>query len=210
MKFGGKQYRLIDLSRTLTPGQETRRLEIRRGMIETDDTFMHEIDTMSHVGTHVEAPAHFYEGGKDVSEIPLQGFVGRAVILDVSEPVVTAEVLEKADGGRTQPGDMIILRNLARPQLAVLDKGAARWLMEKRIVLLGFDTSVSTGKDKAANRENHDILMGQGICLLEVMDNLDQISQPEVFFVAAPWKVKGLDSCPVRAFAIERVTNVGA
>lgn len=205
MILNGREYRLVDLSRTLYPGKEERRLEIRRGMIETDETLMHEIDIMSHVGTHVEAPSHFYEDGNDVSEVPLEAFVGRAVVLDVSAPVITAEVLEEADRGRTQPGDMIILRNLISPQVAVLRKDGNKWLAEKKIVLLGFDTSLSTGRDKSENRENHDTLMGVGICLLEQMANLDQVTQPEVFLVAAPLKVKGLDSCPVRAFAMELV-----
>jgi len=197
------KYRLVDLSRTIIPGEEDRRLEIRRGVIAIDDTFMHEIDTMSHVGTHVEAPAHFYEDGKDVSEVPLETFVGRAVILDQPSTEITAQTLEAADGGRTQPGDILILRNRSAPQKAYINKDAAQWLVERKIVLLGFDSSVTTGHDKAENRENHDILMGAGICLLEVLANLDRISQPEVFFVAAPLKIKGLDSSPVRAFAIE-------
>jgi kynurenine formamidase len=200
-----QEYRIVDLSRTLTPGQENRKLEIRRRVIEFDETFMHEVDTESHLGTHVEAPAHFYKDGRDVAEVPLQSLVGRAVILDVSGPAITAEVLEKADRGRIAPGDIVLLRNLLYPEKASLTREACEWLAEKGIALLGFDDSLGMGKDKEATREAHDIVMGRGICLLEMLTNLDQITQPEVFLVAAPLKIKGLDSCPVRAFAIEEI-----
>ena len=48
-------YRLIDLSPELRPGKESRRLEIRPFIYEGDNTIMHDVDMMSHVGVHVEA-----------------------------------------------------------------------------------------------------------------------------------------------------------
>ena len=205
MRFQGKEYRIVDLSRELTPGAEERRLEIRRGVIASDDTFMHEVDMMSHLGTHVEAPSHYQLDWPDIAQIPLESFIGRAVILDVSSPVLTAEVLKQADRGRTSEGDMVILRNHLAPEKAALTVDAGHWLVEKEVVLLGFDTSVSTGKDKQVNRDFHDVVMGKGICLLEVLANLDALTQTEVFFVCAPLRIKGLDSSPVRAFALEEV-----
>ena len=126
-----------------------------------------------------------------------------SIISDNCRLASDAETLSVADQGRTQPGDIVILRNLIAPEKAHICTDAAQWLAERKIVLLGFDASVHTGHNKAENRETHDILMGTGICLLEVLANLDAISQPDVFFVAAPLKIKGLDSSPVRAFAIE-------
>jgi len=203
MRIQGIEVRIVDLSRTLYPGKEDRRLEIRRGIIPSDDTIMHEVDTMSHLGTHVEAPSHFYEDGKDVVDVPLESFLGRAVILDIHDPVMTTAVLDKADGGRTKPGDMILIRNRLSPEKTFLGVEAARWLAAKKIKLLGFDLSLTTGQDKAITREVHDILMGPGVVLLEQLDNLDKISKSECFLFAAPLKIKGLDSSPVRAFAVE-------
>lgn len=38
-----------------------------------------------HGGTHVDAPIHFFEGRQTVDQIPLERFVGEAVVVDVSE-----------------------------------------------------------------------------------------------------------------------------
>lgn len=38
-----------------------------------------------HGGTHLDAPIHFAEGRKTVDEIPLEQFIGPAVVIDVSE-----------------------------------------------------------------------------------------------------------------------------
>ena len=68
------KYRIIDLSVRLTPGvhsvnqeyvhgRELRKLEIRQFIYKPDNTFMYWVDTETHIGTHVEAPAHYIEGG---------------------------------------------------------------------------------------------------------------------------------------------------
>ncbi|MDG2385432.1 MAG: cyclase family protein [Pirellulaceae bacterium] len=38
-----------------------------------------------HGGTHIDAPIHFFAGGKTVDEIPLHRLIGDAVIIDVTE-----------------------------------------------------------------------------------------------------------------------------
>ena len=49
----------------------------------------------------------------------------------------------------------------------------------------------------------HDILMAENIVFLEVLKNLEQL-QSDVFFMSySPLPILGLDSCPVRAYAIE-------
>jgi len=56
-----EDYQIIDLSPELVPGQEDRRLAIRPFLAESDQLLMHDIDMMSHVGAHIEAPFHYKE-----------------------------------------------------------------------------------------------------------------------------------------------------
>ena len=51
--------RVVELNKVVEPGKEARRLEIRRFKIFAGE-FMHDIDTMSHIGTHAEAPFPFH------------------------------------------------------------------------------------------------------------------------------------------------------
>lgn len=38
-----------------------------------------------HGGTHLDAPAHFFEGGLTADEIPIDKFIGDAIVIDASE-----------------------------------------------------------------------------------------------------------------------------
>ena len=49
----------------------------------------------------------------------------------------------------------------------------------------------------------HDILLAHNIVFLEVLKNLDKLEKKVFFMSYAPLPILGLDSCPVRAYAIE-------
>ena len=51
-----------------------------------DEGELYNLTTLSmcvHNGTHVDAPRHFINGGKDVSDIPLEKFVGAAYVTHI-------------------------------------------------------------------------------------------------------------------------------
>jgi len=72
-----------------------------------------------HVGTHLDAPAHYLEGGKSIEQLAVDQIIGEAIVVDVKVKVeadpdylVTVEDIldwEKANG--TIPDDSIILFN---------------------------------------------------------------------------------------------------
>ena len=49
----------------------------------------------------------------------------------------------------------------------------------------------------------HDILMAQNCTFLEVLQNLELLKTDTFFISYAPLPIIGLDSCPVRVYAIE-------
>ncbi|MGD8239748.1 MAG: cyclase family protein [Armatimonadota bacterium] len=200
--------RVVDLSVRLVPGQEERRLEIRRGVIPSDDTFMHEIDTMSHIGTHVEAPSHFFEDGADVTDLPLCSFMGPAHVLRLSSLApnapITSEVLDEASGGAVRQDDILIFTS-GRPadEKPDLTPDAGHWMATRGVKMLGIDDTVSLGANTADVRELHDILMSRDVPFLEVIGNLDELQSDEFFLLALPLRIAGLDSSLVRCIAIE-------
>ncbi|HHY98641.1 MAG TPA: hypothetical protein GX509_07875 [Firmicutes bacterium] len=205
---------MVDLSVLLVPGHEERRLEIRKGLIPHDRTVMHEIDTMSHIGTHIEAPLHFYEDGKDVTELPLWAYMGNAVLLDVRFDgpggKIDPPLLEREVGPLLRPGYIVIIRNTGKgfkdgdekPSLTI---EAASWLADRKIKMLGFDPAITIGTTVDEIRTIHDILMKHDITFLEVLANLHELKKREFYLLALPWNVKGLDSSPVRAIALELI-----
>ncbi len=74
--------------RVCHPGKEERRLEIRSYKVYAGEV-MHEIDTMSHIGTHVEVPSHFIEPlrgtkCKDLADFPPEAWMGEAVFINLA------------------------------------------------------------------------------------------------------------------------------
>lgn len=205
--------RVIDVSRALVPGKEKRRLRIKRKLISIDDTFMHEIDTMSHIGTHIEGPSHFFKDGKDVTALSLSQFMGKAIVIDVDftelhQPIIPTLLEKNVD--EKEGIEVIILRNMKKSEFSgeakdrhYLTVRLAQWLVDKKIKMLVFDNSFATGSNKDKIRRVHDILLSKDILLVEMVDNLDQLRKKEVYFMALPLKIKGIDSSPVRAIVIE-------
>ena len=97
-------FRVVDLTKKIEAGKMGRRCEVRVSHSDrTDDCFC-EMDIMSHLGTHIEAPYHWDLNWKDVSEFPATAFMGRCVMLKI-----TAAHMDKADGGRVRKGDIVLV-----------------------------------------------------------------------------------------------------
>ena len=208
------KYRLIDLSYEVVPGaSQDRYFELERGLL-ADQAYMNHVRTHSHVGTHVEVDAHFYDGGRDVTGYPLSAFLGRALLLDVPDVTVTPYVgvayLEHELGGLIGEGDIIICRNSDPESLAgrrprpTLTPEAGRWFAEHKVKMIGIDTHFGLGKDIPNGRALHDAFMGAGGTLIEFLDHLDQIERKEFYFIALPYLVRQMDSSWTRAVAIEQ------
>lgn len=208
------RYRLVDLSYTVTPpGTDERPFLTERGLL-ADDSFMHHVRTHTHVGTHVEAPAHFFQGGRTVVDFPLENFLGRAVLLSVPVAVdhipVTAADCERLLGDLMQPGDIVLCRNADGPSRTgpqvgwpALAAESAQWLADRQARLVGFDNYFRLGRDIPEVRRVHDILLSRDICLVEFLDNLDALTQPVFIFMCLPFKAAA-DSAWGRAVAIEQ------
>lgn len=57
---------------------------------EADGGYYYEafsFSTAEHGGTHLDAPIHFYEGGKTVDELEIEQLTGYAIVIDVSDQV---------------------------------------------------------------------------------------------------------------------------
>ncbi len=210
------KYRIVDISyEVVPPGSEDRPFVMKRGLL-ADRAYKYDItNTHSHVGTHVETPAHFFDGGKDVVDLPLTTFFGRAILLEIDDAeenlAIMPDFLEKAIGDIIQDDDIIICRNNDQESLKGnrrkphLTPEAAQWFRDHKIKMLGIDNNVGLSDGVPAGRKLHDILMSDDVVLIEWLDNLDQLKKREFFLMALPFKVKIMDSSWARVIAIEEV-----
>lgn len=212
--------RIIDLTKLLDPETETRRCHLFRfntgGRIPDFHTIM---DLTSHLGTHVECPYHHNDAWKDVSAMPLDAFVGRALYLNFEDlprnAYITPEALEKATAGKLHEGDIVLLdsphkcppftplTNTEKDGRLFVNRETAQWLCDHKVKCVGFGDGVSVESNNTDICAFHDVLMEKDITFLEVLKNLDLLHKDVFFMSFAPMYIRGLDSCPVRAYAIE-------
>ncbi len=213
-------YRVVDLTKQLDPKTESRRCHLIRyntgGLIPDYHTAM---DLTSHLGTHCECPYHHFDNGRSVGEMPLTAFMGRGiyVTLDTLAPnsYITPEVLEKACGDWVRPGDIVILdspyklapftpdSNTEKDRRLFVNGDTARWMRSHGVKCVGFGDGVSVESSNEDVKPFHDICMEADITFLEVLKNLDQLSCDTFFISYSALPILELDSCPVRAYAIE-------
>ena len=212
--------RVVDLTKYLDPATETRRCHMYRfntgGPIPDFHTIM---DLTSHLGTHCESPYHHDDAWPDISALPLSSFMGRGIYVTIPDAApnsyVTTEVLDRVLGAKVQPGDTVILdseyklppftdkTNTAEDQRLFVNGETAQWMVDHGVKCVGFGDGVSIENCNEDVKPFHDVCMAENITFLEVLKNLEELHSKTFFISFAPLPIKGLDSCPVRVYAIE-------
>ncbi len=207
---------IYDISLTLSPSlpiwpgdppfQLTRELDLARGDVAT----VSRLNCSAHVGTHVDAPAHFLLGGNGAETLDLDILIGPAWVAEVPGTVtaLTAAALEalKIPTGITRL--LFRTRNSEYWQtpdptfhqefVAVTADGAA-WLIDRGILLVGIDyLSIAPFSDGI---EPHQILLAAGVIPLEGL-NLSAIEPGPYQLICLPLKLQGGDGAPARAVLI--------
>ena len=158
-------------------------------------------------------------GVSSVAELPLTTFLGRAVYVDFKETVakrghITAADLDR-EAGKVREGDIVIIdssyklypftpdTNTDKDQRLLVGAESAEWFKAHKVKAVGFGDGVSIENCNEDVKPFHDILMAENIVFLEVLRNLEQLKKDVFFMSYSPLPILGLDSSPVRAYAIE-------
>ncbi len=157
----------------------------------------------THIGTHVDPPAHYLDGGATVDQIPLETLVGRAFVLDMrGRRVIDAEALRKSLPPdcirvlfKTDNGPLLFQGNF-REDYVYLTEDGARLLVERGVCMAGTDY-LSIEKYKNEGAPVHKTLLKAGVLVVEGLNLIDIPSGPyEVFCL--PLSIKGADGAPAR------------
>ena len=89
----------------------------------------------------------------------------------------------------------------------LIGEESALWFRDKKVKCVGFGDGVSIENCNEDVKPFHDILMAENITFLEVLKNLDQLKSDTFFMSYSPLPITGLDSCPVRVYAIEGIAQ---
>ena len=169
---------------------------------------------MANTGTYVDAPFHRYALGADLARLPLEaladlpGAVVRAV--GRASRALGPEALEGlALAGRIAGRAVLVHtgfdRHFGTPAYGVghpfLTAAAAELLVREGAALVGID-SLNIDDTGDGARPVHTLLLAAGIPICEHLTNLGALPDQGFRFHAAPVKVEGLGSFPVRAYAV--------
>jgi kynurenine formamidase len=167
------------------------------------------ISMVANTGTYVDSPYHRFAEGADLAQVGLDRLAELpAVVVSVIESArrdVTPEALSAHD----VRGRAVLLHTgddsrFGTPEYvhdaAFLSRDGAEWLVEHGAVLVGIDAA-NIDDMGDATRPAHTILLEAGIPVVEHLTGLDQLPRTGSTFSAAPPRVRGFGTFPVRAFA---------
>jgi arylformamidase len=175
----------------------------------------------THIGTHIDAPRHFYADGASVSDIALDRIVMReAVVLDVSHKAagqgVTGDDLERT-GVKPGPGQIAVIktswtdRAFGKPEFwsntIHLEPSVGEWIERRDVSAVAMDCfpekpfwlMTLTSAERGAN---HKRWLKAGIPMIQMLTRLDRIA-PKFTLVALPLNLQGMDGAPARVIGIE-------
>jgi arylformamidase len=157
----------------------------------------------THLGTHVDPPAHYLDGGATVDEISLEALVGPGVVLDMrGKSQVDRQALEEAsieDHTRillkTDNGPLLSGPSFRKDYVHLTEDGA-RYLVERKVCLVGIDY-LSIERYNNPGAPVHHILLESEVVIVEGAYLLEIPPGPyEIFCLPLP--VKGADGAPAR------------
>jgi arylformamidase len=220
------RYNIIDLSKKVDPALLKADGEYFHGssdvgrMIYLKEFFlsgwkkevrMHFIEGESHTGTHVETPYKVLADGRDIVSMPLDSFIGEAVLVDVGTKKAGEQItVADMENAGVKEGDRVLVRGPqpALPLLPYLSEEACKWLISKKTKLLAMQYSMMYHPDQVAGKEitgwrNDNELFKAGVVRIDGIVNLEKITKRRFFLIALPLNFKRLEASWTRAIALE-------
>jgi arylformamidase len=165
---------------------------------------------VGNTGTYLDSPFHRYADGTDLAGLPL------TVLADLPAVVVhTAgsgrRAVEIDDlAGQDVAGCAVLLHTggdaaFGTPAYAVdapfLSGDGAQWLVDHGAALVGIDAVNIDEMTERGERPAHTLLLAAGIPIVEHLTGLAAVPDTGARFTAAPPRLAGVGTLPVRAYA---------
>jgi kynurenine formamidase len=180
-----------------------------------------------HLGTHIDAPSHFMQGGTSIDKIPAAKLILPCVVIDVRKEVeddpdycLTLDKVKAFEKNSEIPGGAAVLlltgwsKRWDNPvSYRNLDKNgtmhfpgfsfeAAEYLAnQKHASCLGIDTlSLDPGNSAKFPVHNHEL--PRGLFFIENLTALDKIPAQGALIICAPLRIKDGTGSPARILAV--------
>ncbi|MHB1326962.1 MAG: cyclase family protein [Gemmatimonadales bacterium] len=237
--FDLSQYTLVDLTHSFTPetlywptSPSGFRLEqLAYGPTPAGFYSAYAFSAPEHGGTHLDAPIHFFEGGRTADEIPLEQLIAKAVVIDLSARAaedrdarlsVEEVTAFEQEHGRIPAGAFVLLKtgwhrhwgdrmayfgdtttgDASKLHFPGYGVEAAKLLIEERQVTgLGVD-SPSIDYGPSADFAVHRVLSARNGIALENLADLSGLPPVGATVIALPMKIAKGSGGPVRVIGL--------
>lgn len=175
----------------------------RRRMSRGDHNNSSALRMSAHSGTHVDAPFHFVPDGAAIDSLPLELFIGPALVQAVdAERYITKEHVEAIDWrGESRVlfktrNSRLLHQSAYDPGFVAFSVGAAQALVARGVKLVGLDyLSVAHADEQVPV---HRAFLDHGVVLLEGID-LSEVQPGSYELICFPVRLSGSDGAPCRA-----------
>lgn len=202
---------LIDVSKTLHaslatyPGDPKYVFEHVKHVAK-DGVSVSKVECGLHTGTHLDTPAHFIAGGKEIQDFPVDAFTDRAHVVDCTSVDRFVEVSHLSPIiSNLNAGDIVILKTKNSWQdptqfneaFVSLSPEAAEWLVKQGIKAVGTD-GPSIDRFHSGTHPTHLALMRHDVLIYENL-LLKDVEQGTYTFYGFPLLIEHGEASPVRA-----------
>ncbi len=219
--------RIVDLTLPVTNHFRWPLERGRKGSFAAGDAFeIGWFKTGVHAFTHMDSQKHILPDGFSTDGIALERTVGDAAVIDLaliaSNTPVDAVMLEKR-ASHVEPGDIAVFKSgwdrVHSPftpefwtEAPFVTRDGAEWLLARGVSTVAFDfpqdyvirgTLAGEPPRPLAENVTHDVLLKNGVVLIEYLVNTVELRGPRTRFCALPMKLADSDGAPVRAIAFE-------
>lgn len=222
------QYKTIDLTHTFDPlmptwtGRPGFRFEVKMDYEEGCRVLQYTCH--AGVGTHIDAPSHFYRDGKTVAEIPLDHLIVPLCVIDVSKKrapnlfILPQDIVAyESKWGEIEKGSLVCgytgwdefwndterYRNAdaaGKMHFPGFSKEAAELLIARKVSGIGIDTLSPDGSH--AGFPVHEVVLGAGKYIVENVANLRAIPAKGATACVFPLKIQVGAESPIRCVAL--------
>jgi len=164
-----------------------------------------------HHGTHVDVPYHFNDNGRKLHEMPLEFWVGPALVVDATheDACISADTLQDIPLDRyrrilfkTKNSTQYYKKTEFYEQFIYLHQSACDLLVKNKVLTVGLDY-ITVDPFGCDGFPAHNTLLSNEVCIIECID-LDGVEAGEYFLICLPLKLIGTDGANARALLLRK------
>ena len=171
------------------------------------------IQIFSHVGTHLDCPAHIYPDGLSVANMPIDQFCGSGLVLDSSElgshALIDTSFISRFNNLITNKDFILFYTAWDKKwgssayfeDYPTFTEEAIKYLAQMQIKGIGID-AISIDPVDENQLNNHRIFLQSQKIIIENLKDIDTLIGKDFEFMCFPLKLQNGDGSPIRAVAV--------